>query len=267
MSEYSSPPSPRLLLVDDDADILLALTDLLTHSGYCVTCAASGQEAIREFARDSFAAVILDLGLRDLHGTVVLKHLLTHRPTVPIIVLTAFGDEIQKAKTLALGAYSFLTKPYDKTLLQSVLMRAVATLPQRTCSDLPDSLSTMIDGILHQGPAVIQVKDAGGQYLFVNRQWEQLFHRIPAQMHGRSVRNVFPAKIAQVLHANDVYVLQTKTSLITQETVLQNGMIRLYRSLKFPLFDCSDVPYAVCGIATELATELSSVARSNFPPQ
>lgn len=250
MEVTSSQEKAALLIVDDDPDIRDALTDLLTHYGYDVTCAATGKEALREFRASTFHAVILDLGLPDLHGLVVLQQLVTDRPTVPVIVFTAVSDEAQKIETLKLGAYSFLTKPYNKELLQSVLIKALGRPPAFRLGSLSLSLSATIDGILHQGPGVIQVKDLEGRYVFVNQQWERLFHRSAAETIGQSVLDVFPRHIAETLRANDLYVQQTGKTLDVKETVIQDNATRVYRSLKFPLLDSSGAPYAVCGIAT-----------------
>jgi DNA-binding response OmpR family regulator len=72
-SDRVSALTPSILLVDDDPDNCEALTDFLRHHGFRVDCASSGAQAIEKVNVDSFSAVILDLGLPDADGFVVLR--------------------------------------------------------------------------------------------------------------------------------------------------------------------------------------------------
>ncbi|MGH7231952.1 MAG: PAS domain-containing protein [Nitrospiraceae bacterium] len=99
---------------------------------------------------------------------------------------------------------------------------------------------------------MVQVKDLHGRYLLVNRRWETLFHRTRHAVSGVSVHEVFPKRIADVLRANDLRVLETQQTLEIEEAVMLDDGEHIFRSLKFPLVDASGTPYAVCGIATDI---------------
>jgi DNA-binding response OmpR family regulator len=98
----------RLLLVEDDPTISEPLVDGLRREGFEVELAATGAEAL---AADPVDLVLLDLGLPDLEGRVVCQQLRAGSP-VPIIVVTARGDEIDRVVLLELGADDYVVKPF-----------------------------------------------------------------------------------------------------------------------------------------------------------
>ena len=81
---------PRVLLVDDDTDILLALSDYLCQEGFQVETAKTGAAALQKSAASSYDAVVLDVGLPDRDGLEVLNDLSRTHPQLPVILLTAF---------------------------------------------------------------------------------------------------------------------------------------------------------------------------------
>jgi two-component system, OmpR family, response regulator RegX3 len=102
------PARPRVLVVEDDETIGAPLEEGLEREGFTVTRVASGREALAAPATD---LVLLDLGLPDLEGTEVCRQLRA-RSSVPIIVLTARGDELDRVMLLELGADDYVIKPF-----------------------------------------------------------------------------------------------------------------------------------------------------------
>ena len=116
---------PAVLIVDDDSDILTALHDLIEHDGFRVTGASTCREALAQVETADFAAVLLDVGLPDGDGLAILETIQAITPSLPVIVLTAFTSQDYHARSLSSGAFSFLTKPYNRNELRAVLRRAV----------------------------------------------------------------------------------------------------------------------------------------------
>jgi two-component system, OmpR family, response regulator RegX3 len=98
----------RILLVEDDIGIAKPLVEGLQRQGYEVTWVGSGREAIAE---DNYDVVLLDLGLPDVDGEVVTAKI-REVSEVPIIVVTARSDEIDRVSLLDLGADDYITKPF-----------------------------------------------------------------------------------------------------------------------------------------------------------
>ncbi|MBD8504956.1 response regulator [Hoyosella sp. G463] len=113
-----------VLAVDDDPQILRALRVNLVARGYTVHTASTGAEALRAAAAHKPDVVILDLGLPDLDGTEVI-HGLRGWTTMPIIVLSARVDSIDKVIALDAGADDYVTKPFGMDELLARLRAAI----------------------------------------------------------------------------------------------------------------------------------------------
>jgi len=113
-----------VLIVDDEPQILRALQTNLRGAGYAVVTAATGKEALAQAAMRSPEAVILDLVLPDMSGTDVCRELRTWSE-VPVIVLSAVGDETAKVAALDAGADDYVTKPFG---IDELLARLRAAL-------------------------------------------------------------------------------------------------------------------------------------------
>lgn len=124
----------KILIVDDEPKIVRFVRTSLRLSGYELATAMTGSEALIEFERERPDLIILDLGLPDIDGFVVLEEI-RGASTVPVIILTARDDEADKVKGLELGADDYLTKPFGarelKARIQAVLRR-VDWSPQPT---------------------------------------------------------------------------------------------------------------------------------------
>ena len=124
---------PRLLVVEDDTDIVDALREGLDREGFDVAIAKSGAEAVSEM--DDVDLVLLDLGLPDIDGADVCRTLRA-QSDVPIIVLTARGEELDRVLLLELGADDYVVKPFGfRELVARIRAVRRRTSGARTASD------------------------------------------------------------------------------------------------------------------------------------
>src|ERR671922_1361311 len=114
----------RILLVDDEQAVQTLLTYPLRKEGYEVIAAMDGQEALDRFTEQRFDLVVLDVMLPKLDGVEVCRRLRT-RSQVPIIMLTAKGDEIDKVVGLEVGADDYITKPFSMREFRSRVKAAL----------------------------------------------------------------------------------------------------------------------------------------------
>jgi PAS domain S-box-containing protein len=112
--------------------------------------------------------------------------------------------------------------------------------------------------ILNNSTAVVSVKDIDGRILFVNRQWEHLFHLSQAAVLGKTEGEILPEATARVLRANDQLVLKRKAPIEFEETAPLDDGLHTYISIKFPLNDATGASYAVCGISTDITEKKRS---------
>jgi DNA-binding response OmpR family regulator len=116
--------APRILLVDDEHAIQTLLSYPLRKDGYDVVQATDGRAALARFAEGSYDLVVLDLMLPQLDGLEVCRRIRA-RSTVPIIMLTARAEEIDKVVGLELGADDYITKPFSMREFRSRVKAAL----------------------------------------------------------------------------------------------------------------------------------------------
>lgn len=123
------PDISTILLVDDEDSIQTLLTYPLERDGYRVVQARDGDEALRRFAEESVDLVVLDIMLPKVDGLEVCRRL-RGASAVPIIMLTARDDELDKVLGLELGADDYITKPFSirefRSRVRALLRRAAA---------------------------------------------------------------------------------------------------------------------------------------------
>ena len=124
----------RVLVVDDDLQLLRALRINLTARGYNVVTAADGRTGLRATAESHPDVIVLDLGLPDLDGTDVITELRGFSAT-PIIVLSARTDSSDKVLALDKGADDYVTKPFGVDELMARLRAAVRRASGTTSGD------------------------------------------------------------------------------------------------------------------------------------
>jgi len=109
--------SKRILLVEDDWDIRLALRDRLESMGFDVVTEDNGHSALSRIALEApkslIDGVLLDLHLPNVDGMTVLRELQSRHPQIPIIVMSATNDPEQFIDARRLGARSYMSKPFD----------------------------------------------------------------------------------------------------------------------------------------------------------
>jgi DNA-binding response OmpR family regulator len=131
----------RVLVVDDDPTVSDVVRRYLERAGFAVTLAGDGPAALQAYEAERPDLVVLDLMLPGLDGLEVARRLRTRPDEVPIVMLTALGEEADRVLGLQLGADDYVTKPFSPRELvlrvQSVLRRAAraAPAPAETLAD------------------------------------------------------------------------------------------------------------------------------------
>ncbi len=140
--------SPTILLVDDEDSVRKVLAFPLEHDGYVVVQAADGEEALERFAAQRIDLVVLDIMLPKLDGLEVCKRLRA-TSSVPIIMLTARDDELDKVIGLELGADDYITKPFSirefRSRVRALLRRSRTTPGTDAAAELIEHEGLVID--------------------------------------------------------------------------------------------------------------------------
>ena len=133
----ASMSSPLILVIDDDAIVREACLGLLRGRGYRSQAAASAGEGLRLFKERVPDAVLLDLRLPDGTGIDVLRGLLRHSPSTPVVIVSGYGRVTEAVEALRIGAADYIEKPVTRERLFSVLERILQAPAEGEASDEP----------------------------------------------------------------------------------------------------------------------------------
>jgi len=128
-------PRQRILVIEDEAPIRRGLVDALAHSGYQPLEAGDGKAGLELALSAEFDLLILDLMLPKVAGLEILQQVRQVRPTLPVIILTALGNEGDRVRGLKLGADDYVVKPFS---VKELLARVEAVL--RRSAERPSDL-------------------------------------------------------------------------------------------------------------------------------
>ena len=149
-SELDMTPAPRrVLVVDDEANIRDVLCRYLAADGFLTTQATDGEEALRQVVAKPPDMIILDLMLPGLDGLEVCRRIRA-TSAVPILLLTAKGEEPDKVVGFSVGADDYVTKPFSP---REVVMRVQAMMRRVQATSVPAMVQ---DGTLHFGTLIIR---------------------------------------------------------------------------------------------------------------
>ena len=122
----------RVLVVEDDATIRAGLKDALESQGWEVLCAEEGKKGLALAVTEFYDVALLDVVLPGLSGWDILKGMGMERPGVPVIMLTAKGEEDDRVKGLELGADDYLVKPFSMRELLARMQAVLRRSPERS---------------------------------------------------------------------------------------------------------------------------------------
>lgn len=150
MAKKNSEKKSRILVVEDEESFIEALEIGLTHEGFDVTVARDGQEAVNLFSDDAFDLILLDLMLPKVSGLDVCR-IIRNDSNVPIIIVSAKGEEVDMVLMLEIGADDYVTKPYR---LRELVARIRAVLRRREVAS--ESANSVLD-VIEVGPVILDV--------------------------------------------------------------------------------------------------------------
>jgi two-component system phosphate regulon response regulator PhoB len=176
----------RILVVDDEEDILELVRVNLSREGYQLALAASGEEALKKAGREVFDLIVLDLMLPGLDGLEVAKALKTDAKTksVPIIMLTAKGEDADIVTGLEIGADDYVTKPFSPRVLTA---RVKAVLRRRSRAAVEDTKTIMAHELeIHPGRRAVIAGGAALDLTYTEFQLLSVLARRPGWVFTRS---------------------------------------------------------------------------------
>jgi two-component system alkaline phosphatase synthesis response regulator PhoP len=159
----------KILIVEDEPNMVAGLRDNFEYEGYQVITAGDGAEGLQRALADNPDLVVLDVMMPKMSGLDVCKQLKAKRPSVPIIMLTARGQEVDKVVGLELGADDYVTKPFS---IRELIARVKAVL--RRAQALPREQDRYAFGEVEVNLRSYQVARRGKPVEFSAKEFELL---------------------------------------------------------------------------------------------
>ena len=149
-TEATEAPGPqiRVLIVDNDQALAMAMEEALAKVGYECVVATSGPEGARKIEQESFDIIVTDLVMNDLDGMEILARARQSLPESLVIMVTGHATVPKAVEALQQGAYNFLEKPITPTKLRTITEKAAdAVRLKRTNLELNQRLDERIAGV------------------------------------------------------------------------------------------------------------------------
>ena len=209
----SGSKQPTVLVVEDEASIASFVSLYLKNAGYAVRTAATGGEALRQTAAGDVSLIVLDLMLPDIDGIEVCRRIRASS-TVPILMLTARDEDVDKIIGLEVGADDYLTTPFNPRELvarvKSVLRRSAPERAERDSSQLRHG-----DLVIDAGRREVKVGDQEIQLAPKEFEllWELLDHKGLVLTRDQLLERVWGYTFAGDTRTVDVHVRQLRRKL------------------------------------------------------
>ena len=203
----------NVLVVEDEASIASFVSLYLKNAGYAVRTAATGSDALAQLAAEQPGLIVLDLMLPDIDGIEVCRRIRT-RSDVPILMLTARDEDVDKIIGLEVGADDYLTKPFNPRELvarvKSILRRSVPTREARESAQIRH-------GDLHVDAGRREVRVGEEEVQLAPKEfdllWELLDHRGLVLTRDQLLERVWGYTFAGDTRTVDVHVRQLRRKL------------------------------------------------------
>ena len=150
------PEKKQVLIVDDEPNLRKILAAQLSRDGYDVLLAEDGEQGLSLLREHHIDLVVTDLKMPKIDGMTLLRQALAESPGLPIIMITAHGTVDTAVEALKLGAFDYLTKPFDKDEVRQVVAKALKTrqlAEEEATTEAPDAAGVRF-GIIGQSPGL-----------------------------------------------------------------------------------------------------------------
>ncbi|KXK00266.1 sigma-54-dependent Fis family transcriptional regulator [Nitrospirales bacterium NOB] len=151
---------PRILIVDDNADTIAELQDLLRGEGYEVSSAGTPRAALNRAETCEPDLILTDLHLPEMDGLALLAELRARAQDRPVVLMTAYGSLKTAVQGLQAGAFDYLSKPFTREEVRLVARRALQQRAQAQREDEPSgeiATASLLDHVIGRSPAMVQL--------------------------------------------------------------------------------------------------------------
>lgn len=176
----------KILVIDDEEDILELIRHNLARDGYQVVCASTGESALNKARSESLDLIVLDLMLPGIDGLEVARNLKNDSKTrqIPIVMLTAKGEEADIVTGLELGADDYITKPFSPRVLIARIRAVIRRNSNQTEDN--DTSFQIHDLAIHPGKRIVEANGSPVELTYTEFQVLYFLAKRPGWVFTRS---------------------------------------------------------------------------------
>ncbi len=214
MSVDSNQPTDRILIVDDEPEIVALVAYHLTMAGYRTLSAVNGAEAVEAARKNGISLLVLDLLLPDMSGFEVLERIRAHPnpPNAPCLMLSALREDTDRIRGLSVGADDYLTKPFNP---DELVLRVGAILRRARGPRMLDDVETIGPVSIDRGGRRVMIKGEDVGLTPTEYRLLLLLASNPGLAQGREqlLRMVWGAEPDMQTRTVDVHIQRLRTKL------------------------------------------------------
>ncbi|TXT40892.1 MAG: PAS/PAC and Chase sensor-containing diguanylate cyclase/phosphodiesterase [Comamonadaceae bacterium] len=196
---------------------------------------------------------IIGMNMRDLHG----DQLFAQNKRYIEVALAGQAQQFERTLVKADGSMVHTWVHYVPDIsaqggVKGLFVLVSDVTQQKEAQSALQQSEEKLRAIVDNVGTVFFLKNLAGRYLYINRQYERLFHVTNSEIQGKTDHDIFPPDLADAFVKNDQRVVQSGQSVEVEELALQDDCIHTYSSVKIPIRNSSGEIYAVCGVATDI---------------
>lgn len=243
----------KILIVDDEELVRKVLLKLITKKGYEVFAAETGREALEIAKKEHPSVVLVDLLLEDMPGLAVMREMKDILPASECIVVTGVPTKDSAIAAVNLGAFGFVTKPWDSDALMVMIKGAINQA--ETTEALIES-EERYRQLAESAHDYIYMVDKNFVLQYVNEAGAKMFGRKPADMIGKNLQDLFAKETFERQKRSIEKVLSTGESLLIEDEYEFDGQKRKLSARLSPVRNEHGEITAIHGISRDLEGSL-----------
>lgn len=245
----------KILVTDDQPEVLRAITRTL---GGPYTCEfATDLDQVRErLAAGSFELALCGVTMSGATGLALAEEIGRNHPDTAVVLVTAEDDPEVASQAFRFGVYGYLVEPFWPGQLLITVMNALRRRDLEIAGqNHRDNLTEQRQKIIDMAPMPIYAKDATGHYTLANLQADALAGLGEGELVGKTDEAIMSPDALEATRIIDRSMFDEGTPYEAEETLPIGGVERVFKTVKFPLFDEGGRVTSVCGISADITDE------------
>jgi len=245
----------RILVTDDQPEVLRAVTRTLGGPYVCEFVTDIDQ--VREkLAEDSFELALCGVTMAGAPGLALAEEIGRNHPDTAVVLVTAEDDPEVASQAFSFGVYGYLVEPFWPGQLLITVMNALRRRELEIAGrNHRDNLTEQRQKIIDMAPMPIYVKDATYRYTLANLQADALAGLGEGELVGKTDEAIMSPEALEATRIIDRKMFDDGTPYEAEEKLRICGVERVFKTVKFPLFDESGRVTSVCGISADITDE------------